>query len=145
MVVLLLIQKFLMFFYLFRCRRGRVHNDWAQKHKSFVDTWETKERHVIMEDRPYNHDNYMDYLRWYKRSTRIRLCTPRGISNGHKGATPGGSVIADSEDPFHASQLRYTPRAHLIHSVVRHPLLVRYDIVQDEFFFKKIIVLELRV
>ena len=126
-----------MIFYLFRCRRGRVHNDWAQKHKSFVDTWETKERHVIMEDRPYNHDNYMDYLRWYKRSTRIRLCTPRGISNGHKGATPGGSVIADSEDPFHASQLRYTPRAHLIHSVVRHPLLVRYDIVQDEISFKK--------
>ncbi|CAL4965497.1 unnamed protein product [Urochloa decumbens] len=99
------------------CRRGRVHNDWAQKHKSFVDTWEAKEQHVIMEERPYNHDNHMDYLRWYRRSTRIRLCTPRRTSNGHKGGKPWGNAIADSEDPSHASQLRYTPRAHLIHSV----------------------------
>uniref|UniRef100_K3XPY6 Aminotransferase-like plant mobile domain-containing protein n=1 Tax=Setaria italica TaxID=4555 RepID=K3XPY6_SETIT len=45
------------------CRRGRVHNDWAQKHKSFVDMWEAKEQHVIMEERPYSHANYMDYLR----------------------------------------------------------------------------------
>jgi hypothetical protein len=104
-----------------RCRRGRVHNDWAQKHKSFVDMWEAKEQDVVMEDRPYDHSSYMDYLRWYRRSTRIRLCTPKRISNGHKGGASGGSAISDSEDPFRASQLRYTPRAHLIHSVVRHP------------------------
>ncbi|XP_015639817.2 uncharacterized protein [Oryza sativa Japonica Group] len=99
------------------CRRGRVHNDWAQKHKSFVDMWEAKEQDVVMEDRPYDHSSYMDYLRWYRRSTRIRLCTPKRISNGHKGGASGGSAISDSEDPFRASQLRYTPRAHLIHSV----------------------------
>ncbi|KAL6848121.1 hypothetical protein ACP4OV_022249 [Aristida adscensionis] len=98
-------------------RRGRIHNDWAQKHKTFVDMWEAKEQHVIVEERPYDHANYKDYLRWYRRSTRIRLCTPRRISNGHNAGTPGGSGIADYEDPFHASQLRYTPRAHLIHSV----------------------------
>lgn len=99
------------------CRRGRVHNDWAQKHKSFVDMWEAKVQYIIMEERPYDHANYMDYLRWYGRSTRIRLCTPRRISNGHNAGASGGNAIADSEDPFHASQLRYTPRAHLIHSV----------------------------
>uniref|UniRef100_A0A0A9HJB4 Uncharacterized protein n=1 Tax=Arundo donax TaxID=35708 RepID=A0A0A9HJB4_ARUDO len=53
-----------------------------------------------MEEWPYDHANYMDYLRWYRRSTRIRLCTPRRMSNGPKGGTPGGSAIA-----------------HLIHSV----------------------------
>ncbi|XP_062193625.1 uncharacterized protein LOC133897064 [Phragmites australis] len=99
------------------CRRGRIHNDWAQKHKSFVDMWEANAQHVIVEERPYDHAYYMNYLRWYRRSTRVRLCTPMRISNGHKGGTPGKSGIADSEDPFHASQLRYTPRAHLIHSV----------------------------
>ncbi|TVU21641.1 hypothetical protein EJB05_31291, partial [Eragrostis curvula] len=99
------------------CRRGRVHNDWAEKHTAFVDMWEAKEEHVIKEERPYNHANYMDYLRWYRRSTRIRLCTPRRISNGHNGGTPGPSAFAESSDPLHASQLRYTPRAHLIHSV----------------------------
>uniref|UniRef100_A0A0D9UX77 Aminotransferase-like plant mobile domain-containing protein n=1 Tax=Leersia perrieri TaxID=77586 RepID=A0A0D9UX77_9ORYZ len=99
------------------CRRGRVHNDWAQKHKTFVDMWEAKEQDVVMEDRPYDHSSYMDYLRWYRRSTRIRLCTPKRISIGHKGGASGGIAIADSEDPFRASQLRYTPRAHLIHSV----------------------------
>uniref|UniRef100_A0A0A9BTD5 Aminotransferase-like plant mobile domain-containing protein n=1 Tax=Arundo donax TaxID=35708 RepID=A0A0A9BTD5_ARUDO len=102
---------------LHRCCRGRVHNDWAQKHKSFVDLWEAKEQHVIMEERPYDHANYMDYLKWYKRSTRIRLCTPRTTSNVHKDGTPRGGAIADSEDPSHASRLRYTPRAHLIHTV----------------------------
>jgi hypothetical protein len=104
----------------FRCRRGRVHNDWADKHKSFVDMWETKEQHVIKEERPYDHAIYMDYLRWYRRSTRIRLCTPR-ISNGHEDGTSGPNATADTVDSLRASRLRYTPRAHLIHSVVRHP------------------------
>lgn len=72
-----------------------------------------------MEERPYDHANYMDYLRWYRRSTRIRLCTPR-ISNGHQDGASGRSAIADDEDSLRASKLRYTPRAHLIHSVVRY-------------------------
>ncbi|KAL6627361.1 hypothetical protein ACP70R_031087 [Stipagrostis hirtigluma subsp. patula] len=99
------------------CRRGRIHNDFAQKHKSFVDLWEAKEQHVIAEERPYDRANYKDYLRWYRRATRIRLCTPMRISNGQRGGASGRSGISDSEDPYHASQLRYTPRAHLIHSV----------------------------
>ncbi|KAK1661848.1 hypothetical protein QYE76_050007 [Lolium multiflorum] len=98
------------------CRRGRVHNDWADKHKSFVDMWEVKEQHVIKEERPYNPANYMDYLRWYRRSTRIRLCTPR-ISTGNQAGASGPSAIADPEDSLRASRLRYTPRAHLIHTV----------------------------
>ncbi|XP_047058106.1 serine/threonine-protein phosphatase 7 long form homolog [Lolium rigidum] len=98
------------------CRRGRVHNDWADKHKSFVDMWEVKEQHVIKEERPYNPANYMDYLRWYRRSTRIRLCTPR-ISTGNQAGASGPSAIADPEDSLRASRLRYTPRAHLIHAV----------------------------
>lgn len=89
-------------------------------HKAFVDMWKAKDQHIIKEERPYDHASYMDYLRWYRRSTRVRLCTPRRISNGQNAATPGGSAFAESEAPLHASQLRYTPRAHLIHSVVRH-------------------------
>ncbi|KAF7021226.1 hypothetical protein CFC21_034211 [Triticum aestivum] len=98
------------------CCRGKVRSDWADKHKSFVDMWEVKEQHVIMEERPYDHANYMDYLRWYRRSTRIRLCTPR-ISNGHQDGASVRTATADDEDSLRASKLRYTPRAHLIHSV----------------------------
>ena len=83
-----------------------------------MDMWETKEQRVIKEERPYDHTKYMDYLRWYRRSTRIRLCTPR-ISNAHEDGASGRSATGDVEDPLRASRLRYTPRAHLIHSVVR--------------------------
>ncbi|KAI5005038.1 hypothetical protein ZWY2020_032281 [Hordeum vulgare] len=98
------------------CCRGKVRSDWADKHKSFVDMWEVKEQHVIMEERPYDHTNYMDYLRWYRPVTRIRLCTPR-VSNGHQDGASVRSATADDEDSLRASKLRYTPRAHLIHSV----------------------------
>lgn len=86
-------------------------------HKAFVDMWKAKDQHVIKEERPYDHASYMDYLRWYRQSTRIHLCTPKRISNGRNATTPEGSAFAESEDPLDASQLRYTPRAHLIHSV----------------------------
>ncbi|KAK3160446.1 hypothetical protein QOZ80_1BG0059540 [Eleusine coracana subsp. coracana] len=111
------------------CRRGRVHNDWALKHKTYVDMWEAKDQHVIKEERSYDYASYMDYLRWYRRSTRIRLCTPRRISNGQNATTPGagGSAFAKSEDPLHASQLRYTPRAHLIHSVTDRLTILAKD------------------
>lgn len=75
--------------------------------------WEVKEQHVIKEERPYNHANFMDYLRWYRQSTHIRLCSPR-ISKGHQDGASRRNAIADTKI---LCMLRYTPRAHLIHSV----------------------------
>lgn len=46
---------------------------WSQKIQPYVDDWDAALDAIHYQDRPFDYDEFMDYLHWYLPRTRTRV------------------------------------------------------------------------